>query len=260
VDTNRQTAVDPTAVAVIRRIVTSAVLIIALLTFAFGFGNGWQLGLDLGVPGWIAPLVAPAVDLSVIVLLVSLHYLRTQGRSERLIGPRVLLILCGLLTFALNTARAILVVQVGRACFDAVAPLLLIGWSEVGPRLLGLLRQPAATIQDEQEDLSESSAVVPARPGPSPALVSRARTLADEYQERESRAIPRDTLRAALKVSNATAGELLRLVRAPPEAFPAPKTRSTSHQAHRQTAADARHEIDLDQGWNGALNKRTALD
>jgi hypothetical protein len=37
------------------------------LTFAFGFGDVPSLALRLGVPAWVAPLVAPAVDLSSFV-------------------------------------------------------------------------------------------------------------------------------------------------------------------------------------------------
>jgi hypothetical protein len=122
----------------IRRTVTSAVLAIALLTLAFGFGNGWRLGLSLGVPKWIAPLVAPAVDLSVVALLASLQYLRAHGIGGRLIAPRLLLVLSGVITFGINTAHSVLRDHLGEACFDAIAPCLLIGWSEVGPRLLGL--------------------------------------------------------------------------------------------------------------------------
>lgn len=214
----------------IRRMVTTAVLVIALLTFAFGFGNGWQLGLDLGVPGWIAPLVAPAVDLSVVALLASLQYLRAHGVGGRLIAARLLLVLSGLITFGINTAHAILTNHLGQACFDAVAPLLLIGWSEVGPRLFGLLHMPVLAVQDDERDQygssvevqdgkpseDEPSVLSQNRPGPSPELFGRARTLADEYQRRNGRAMPRDRLRAQLHVSNATAGELLRLVRGPP--------------------------------------------
>jgi hypothetical protein len=36
------------------------------LTFLFGLGNVWLSALRLGVPGYVAPLVAPAVDLSVL--------------------------------------------------------------------------------------------------------------------------------------------------------------------------------------------------
>ena len=37
------------------------------LTFVFGFGNILNLAFSLGVPPWFAPLVAPAVDLSIFV-------------------------------------------------------------------------------------------------------------------------------------------------------------------------------------------------
>lgn len=208
-------ASSTTAAVLIRRTIGTAVLVIAALSFAFGFGNGWQLGLSLGVPGWIAPLVAPAVDLSVIVLLTSLHYARASGIADRLIGPRLLLIICGLLTFALNTARAILAGQAGRACFDAVAPLLLIGWSEVGPRLLGLLHQPVLKTEDEGRNEVESSQSSEDRPGLSPELIGLAQQLDEEHRQANGRPISRDKLRASLKTSNATAGELLRLLRTP---------------------------------------------
>lgn len=41
------------------------------LTFLFGFDNVLNLALRLGVPVWVAPLVAPAVDLSILGLLIS---------------------------------------------------------------------------------------------------------------------------------------------------------------------------------------------
>ncbi|MBE1574305.1 hypothetical protein ACFORH_34840 [Amycolatopsis roodepoortensis] len=43
--------------------------VIVGLTFLFGFGNVLAFGLRLGVSGRVAPLVAPAVDLSVLALL-----------------------------------------------------------------------------------------------------------------------------------------------------------------------------------------------
>jgi hypothetical protein len=203
------------AADVIRRGITAVVFVIAVLSFAFGFGNGWQLGLRLGVADWIAPLVAPAVDLSVIALLASVQYLRAQGVGGRLIAPRLLLVACGLITFALNTARPILLGQAGRACFDAVAPFLLIGWSEVGPKLLGLLHSvapdeviapedgpaPSDSSQDKQSDLPVQ-------------LIEQAHRVNAAHRQHTGRPITRDTLRARLHVSNAVAGELLQLVRA----------------------------------------------
>ena len=195
----------------VRRMVNIVVSVIAGLSFAFGFGNGWTLGLQLGVPSWIAPLVAPAVDLSVAALLVSIQFLRSRGLGGKLIAPRLLLAGCGGATFALNTTRAILTHEVGKACFDAIAPLLLIGWSEVGPRLLLLLHASTATIVPDESGTARTDVV------PSAELVLRARELDTERRETAGRPISRDRLRAALGVSNALAGELVRIVRSSAE-------------------------------------------
>jgi hypothetical protein len=40
---------------------------VAGLTFVFGFGNVLNSALRLGVPPWVALLVAPAVDLSIFM-------------------------------------------------------------------------------------------------------------------------------------------------------------------------------------------------
>lgn len=197
----------PTAV-VVRRTVTVVVFVIAGLSFAFGFSNGWAVGLTLGVPAWGAPLVAPAVDLSVVALLAAIQLLRAYGVGGRLVGPRLLLAFCGLITFALNTALPILRHQYGRAGFDAVAPLLLIGWGEVGPRLLALMHQAIRTAED-------GASPVPDDGGPSPELIALAQQHDAEHRKVTGRPITRDKLRAALGVSNAVAGELIRIVRTP---------------------------------------------
>ncbi|MGP4111603.1 hypothetical protein ACTWP5_11870 [Streptomyces sp. 4N509B] len=58
------------------------------LTFLFGFGNVLALGLRLGVPAYVAPLVAPAVDLSALGLLLGVRYLALNGASSRADPPR----------------------------------------------------------------------------------------------------------------------------------------------------------------------------
>lgn len=201
-----------------RRAVTSVVFIIAVLAFAFSFTNSWQLGLALGVEGWGAPLVAPAVDLSVVTLLGAVQYLRAQGTTDRLIGARLLLVGCGLVTVALNTIRPVLDDQVGRACFDAVAPLLLIGWSEVGPRLLGLLHAAVHDRTALQDGPGPSSAVQDESPAWPSRLVEHAYQLDAEHWKATGRPITRDALRAQLRVSNEVAGRLLRQLRRPPSA------------------------------------------
>ncbi|MCA1604472.1 MAG: hypothetical protein LC775_03100, partial [Acidobacteria bacterium] len=194
---------------------TIVVFTIAGLSFAFGFGNGYAVGIQLGVPVWIAPLVAPAVDLSVVALLASVQFLRANGIEGRLLGPRLLLVFCGLVTLALNTAHPLLAGEYGRACFDAVAPLLLIGWSEVGPGLLASLH---GTVPGAPDVLGPSSTVPDEKPPLAADLITQARQLDAAHREHHGRPITRDKLRAALKVSNAVAGELLRTVRTSTEA------------------------------------------
>lgn len=63
---------------VTRAAVTAILALIAMLTFAFSFGNIWALGRRLGVSPSIAPLAGPAVDLSVVGLLVAV---RSGGRG-----------------------------------------------------------------------------------------------------------------------------------------------------------------------------------
>ena len=140
-----------------------------------------------------------------VALLASMQYLRTSGMEGRLAGPRLLLLFSGAATLAMNTAHPIITGAYGQAAFYAVAPLLLIGWSEVGPKLLAALH---GTV------LGPSSVVPDGGDGVPAELVERARQLDAEHRQEHGRPITRDKLRAALKVSNAVASEVLRQVRA----------------------------------------------
>lgn len=204
----------------VRRTITVVVFLISGLAFSFGFGNGLELGLSLGVPRWIAGLVSPAVDMSVTTLIVAIQYLRTLGVASRLTGARLLLIFCGMVTLTVNVAKPLLGHQFGRASFDAIAPLLLIFWSEVGPGLLGLLHGSASTSWAEADGTASAvrESKDEARPdsrtaGPSAELVLKARELDAARRASAGRPISRDGLRAALGISNALAGELVRIVR-----------------------------------------------
>jgi hypothetical protein len=112
------------------------------LTFAFGFGNVWALGRSLGVPSFVAPLVGPAVDLSVAGLLIGIRHLSMAGvPRDHLRQVRILLTACGAATMALNIAGPVTAGAYGRAAFDSVGPGLpvLIGWAETGPGMLRFL-------------------------------------------------------------------------------------------------------------------------
>jgi hypothetical protein len=123
-----------------RRVITVVLAAITALTFAFGFGNVWALGRSLGVPPFVAPLVGPAVDLSVAGLLIGIRHLSMAGVARHQLRPaRILLGACGAATLALNIAGPVTAGAYGRAAFDSVGPGLLIGWAETGPGMLRFL-------------------------------------------------------------------------------------------------------------------------
>ncbi|SMD24953.1 hypothetical protein [Lentzea albidocapillata] len=143
---------------VIRRAVLVIMGAVVGLTFLFGFGNVLSLGLRLGVPGWVAPLVAPAVDLSVMGLLLGLRQLAAAGANDAQLKPvRRLLMFCSVVTLALNIADPVIASEYGKAAFDAVGPLLLIGWADVGPGLL----QGMSKCQLVEHEAVEQPAQVP---------------------------------------------------------------------------------------------------
>jgi hypothetical protein len=131
-------AMQPSTEAVpVVRTVTVIMGTVVGLTFMFGFGNVLNLALRLGVPVWVAPLVAPAVDLSILGLLLGIRHLALAGATIAQLRPaRRLLIFASVVTLALNVADPIVASKFGKAAFDAVGPLLLIGWAEVGPGFL----------------------------------------------------------------------------------------------------------------------------
>nr|WP_308436380.1 hypothetical protein [Lentzea cavernae] len=126
------------------------------LTFLFGFGNVFSLGLRLGVPIWVAPLVAPAVDLSILGLLLGIRHLALTGAPAAVLRPaRRLLMFASAVTLALNTADPVVANEYGKAAFDAVGPLLLIGWAEVGPGYLQAISTSATTRRAVAADVEQ---------------------------------------------------------------------------------------------------------
>jgi hypothetical protein len=195
-----------------RRAVTAVTAAIVVMTFAFSLGNVTQLCHELGITGWIAWLVGPAVDLSVVGLLTGMRFLSMHGCTDvQLAKLQRMLRFCGLLTLALNTAAALAHGQYGTALVDAVGPALLIGWSEVGPWMLRQIHAvcpPAAAKQPEAVAATVRPAVLPAR------LLARTRELDAEHRSATGRPISRDTLRDQLRIGTDRAGALVAAVRA----------------------------------------------
>ena len=199
--------------------VTLIVGIIVALTFLFGFGNVFSLALRLGVPVWVAPLVAPAVDLSVVGLLVAIRSLSMRGAPAEVIRPaRRLLLASSVVTLALNVAEPLIVGQVGKALFDAVGPLLLIGWAEVGPALLRALASVAAIgppgVVAQTADSVSASEDQPEGVNVDDELLERARQEDRRHRELHQRPVSAESLRKTLGVGAERSRTLVKLVRA----------------------------------------------
>jgi hypothetical protein len=128
---------DQAGETVVRRFVTVLAVVVGGLCFLFSAGNVYQLAVNLKLWVWIRPLVAPAVDLSLVALVVGIRFLARRGVSgPELRRPRLFLLAVGLAAWALNTAGAVAERDWGKAAFDSLAPGLLLGWAEVLPWFL----------------------------------------------------------------------------------------------------------------------------
>jgi hypothetical protein len=230
-----------------RRVVTGCAVLVVAACFGFSFGNVLALGRYLAVPEWVAWLVAPAVDLTVVGLIVGVRHLSLRGVEGRRLRPaRLLLVAAGLATWALNTAFALLVRRhLGVVAYDSLAPLLLIGWAEVGPWFLRQFRtaapsnrplsgraeaSPAARVHQQPAAAGGQLRPAPGTQRPeavtilgrvaaSPtttaatvgdqALLEQARALNAAHWQAHGRQISRDKLRAALGIGATRAERLL---------------------------------------------------
>lgn len=113
-------AVGASSREVVVRAVSVTMGTVIALTLLFGFGNVLNLAVRLGVPLYVAPLVAPAVDLSVLGLLVGTRYLVLHGASVEQLRPARRLLFASVVTLALNMAEPMCAGQFGKAAFDAV--------------------------------------------------------------------------------------------------------------------------------------------
>ncbi|AEA23564.1 hypothetical protein ATK30_4947 [Amycolatopsis echigonensis] len=227
--------------ATVVRTVTVIMGVVVGLTFLFGFGNVLNLALRLGVPVWVAPLVAPAVDLSILGLLLGTRHLALAGASTDILRPaRRLLVFASVVTLALNVADPVVAGEYGKAAFDAVGPLLLIGWAEVGPGFLQAIGECSSSTA-KRSAVAEEQAEVPAREHATPSAVGReidqdeagpkdgprstspkrspekllelARGEDAAHRAAHQKPISADTLRARLGIGAAQARQLVKAVR-----------------------------------------------
>ena len=233
-----------------RRVITVVLALITALTFAFGFGNVWALGRSLGVPAFVAPLVGPAVDLSVAGLLIGIRHLSVAGVARDQLRPaRILLMACGAATLALNIAEPIAAGAYGRAAFDSVGPGLLIGWAETGPGLLRCLyavraglsfpvsengqarlmpadravravtepvqSRPSGNSESADGDASRSHARQTGRADAAglEELLPRARQIDSEHRHRHRRPVSAETLRKQMRIGSMRSRALVQQIR-----------------------------------------------
>jgi hypothetical protein len=236
----------PAGDVITRNAVTVIIAITAVISFVFSFGNVTLLCLSVGVPRVIAWLVSPAVDLSVTGLLLGINALvqRRPASGMRLWKLRLMLCCCGLLTLALNTAGPATHHRLGAALVSAVLPVLLLGWSEVGPSLLHqLYAVPQAAPGtgagghadlEEEVDLRPTPVVRPVVPAD---LLAVARSLDAEHRLAiRGRPISRDTLKSTLSCSTDRASAVLKILRTEPvdegKGFPQPDFSSDGDITH----------------------------
>jgi hypothetical protein len=226
-----------------RRVITVVLAAITALTFAFGFGNVWALGRSLGVPPLVAPLVGPAVDLSVAGLLIGIRHLSMAGVPRDQLRPaRILLTACGAATLALNIAGPVTAGAYGRAAFDSVGPGLLIGWAETGPGMLRFLyarpRNPDPALHGSEARPAPAGEEVPvapaldcpaneadgsSRPAASQAgragaagldeLLAEARRIDQAHRLMHHRPVSAETLRKQMRIGSMRARALVQQIR-----------------------------------------------
>ncbi|MCR6481764.1 hypothetical protein M8542_02935 [Amycolatopsis sp. OK19-0408] len=222
----------------VARFVTTTMGLVIGLTFLFGFGNVLNLALKLQVPVFVAPLVAPAVDLTVLGLLVGTRHLALSGAGDDVLrSARRLLLAASAVTLLLNVADPVFAGQWGKAAFDSVGPLLLIGWAEAGPGLLRALAAASADLRSSpvagssprslvngslEQDVPDSAhpqcdkhEAPMARGGADlrGELVERARQADAEHWRRYRRPISAENLRKQLRVGAVTSRDLVAVVR-----------------------------------------------
>ncbi|GGN13612.1 hypothetical protein GCM10011609_62720 [Lentzea pudingi] len=139
-----------------------------------------------------------------------------HGADVELLRPlRRFTLFASAVTLALNVADPLLSGEHGKAAFDAVGPVLLIGWAEVGPGLLQAMSKTGCPQSDEpaaaREEGCERKVV---EIDANAADLDRARRADALYWTQHKRPISVDAIRVELKISMDRARELVIALRA----------------------------------------------
>jgi hypothetical protein len=139
----------PAGAAGILPTIWATFVLTVVLGLVFSFGNVWHLARDIGVQGFVSPLIGPVVDFTALGLLVVVPWLLLAGvPAQRMKPANRLMALAGLLTLVLNSAPSAIKGWAHhdpngwvRAGVEAIVPSLLIAWSHVGPTLIALFTE-----------------------------------------------------------------------------------------------------------------------
>ena len=211
-----QAPFTPSGEALTRRAVTTVTAAVMVITFAFSLGNVTRLSLDLGITAWIAWLVGPAVDLSVIGLLTGIRFLSLHGCQRRRAGraaahaallrppdPRT--------EHGRRDRPPPVRDRPGRRRRPGAADRLERSGPAVAPpdlRRLPCGGSRTVGASESRKQPQRATAVLPAR------QLARTRELDAEHRAETGRPISRDALRANLRIGRDRAGALVAAVRA----------------------------------------------
>ncbi|MEV4246852.1 DUF2637 domain-containing protein [Streptosporangium canum] len=203
---------------------SAPIVVLAVIAAVGSFTHISELAAEHGQHGWQSWAVAVCIDLMCVMAARELQRDKRTGRPRR--GPISwpALVLAGgiVLTLAANLASAETSVW-GWICaaMPAVAFLVAVSMLERRashrPPSLAVVVDPAPvpvpeidTVPVPAPEAAEDSPGHP--PGPSPALLTFARRLADEHSAKHGRPVTADLLRTRMGISGDLAADLLRQI------------------------------------------------
>lgn len=152
-------------------VLVATTVITGVASLVFSYGNVRSTLIGLGWQPWLASLYTPAVDVTVIGLILVGQYLVAAGIApERLARANRLLAAAGFAMLGANVIPSLITgyahnqpAAYGSALANAVLPSFLIAWSHIGPYLVGLFAEirsnaeaAARAIVDQRTDATEA--------------------------------------------------------------------------------------------------------
>ncbi|MFI6801093.1 DUF2637 domain-containing protein [Streptosporangium canum] len=206
---------------------SAPIVVLAVIAAVGSFTHISELAAEHGQHGWQSWAVAVCIDLMCVMAARELQRDKRTGRPRR--GPISwpALVLAGgiVLTLAANLASAETSVW-GWICaaMPAVAFLVAVSMLErrashrpPSPAVVDPAPAPVPEIDTAPVPAPEAAEDSPGHlPGPSPALLTFARRLADEHSAKHGRPVTADLLRTRMGISGDLASDLLRQIVADP--------------------------------------------